>query len=447
MPRHLRKRAGVWHYSRIVPHDVRPVLRKKYWRFTLGTSKLREAEAQCAKWDWTHQEAIDRIRSLLASPETLAVETYPGKSIQPVSSQSRKLEAPPPGHSSQHNADAVTSMAASDISILNALEMWLAENKQKPSTVVKYRLYIRRLSEFGGKPTVRSLTASLIEKFVASYSRLPNARALNLAQRKLGMPQLLALRATNTSLPLMGAVNVRKMVEYLRAFLRALGRDDLIRAAKKPKDDRPHAERREGYASLKPDKLALVLSAVEKEYGRNSDISWWVWLLAFTGMRPEEAAQLSRDNIHREGAIWAIKIDDLDHRRVKNAQSLRTIPVHPALLRRGFIEFAHPDGVASGLLFQSFDYDDKGGRSNNPSRRLKVVLNRLGIDGKGSAHRFRPSFIDALRNAGVSYSIELGLVGHSDQNRIHGRYGDGASLKAMSKALRHVKPIAPVNRG
>ena len=382
----------------------------------------------------------------MASPEAAAVETYPGRGIKPVSSQSLKLEAAPPGDASNQIAVAVTTTAASDPLILDALEMWLAENKQKPSTVVKYRLHIRRLDEFGGNPTVGALTASLIENFVASYARLPNARALNLTQRKLGMPQLLALRATNASLPPMGAVNVRKMVEYLRAFLRAAGRDDLVGAAKKPKDDRPHAERREGYASLKPDKIALILSAVEEEYGRNSDLSWWVWMLAFTGMRPEEAAQLSRENIHQEGAIWAIKIDDLDQRRVKNAQSLRTIPVHPALLRRGFVEFAHPEGDTRGLLFQSFAYDDKGGRSNNPSRRLKAILTGLGIKGRGSAHRFRPSFIDALRNAGVSYSIELGLVGHSDQNRIHGRYGDGASLRAMSNALRHVKPIAPLTR-
>ena len=78
--------------------------------------------------------------------------------------------------------------------------------------------------------------------------------------------------------------------------------------------------------------------------------------------------------------------------------------------------------------------------ANNPSRRLKRVIQYLDIKGPGAAGRFRHTFIDALRNAGLPYAIELGLVGHADDNKHHARYGRGASLVAMAREIGKVDP-------
>lgn len=544
MPLHLRKRAGIWHYSRTVPADVRGLIAKRHWRFTLGTDSLREAEAKRSEWDAKHQAIIDNVRRMSAGDKIAAIRNLnkPAyKGLAPVGkrngievhrlavrkrdiywrrgkqedsraayaeAEKQALEEaakllPSLGPEEQEAVDRAgglgafykrvvrdedsrdllgdyrhkTSSEALGVAhevrdrllgnkkvilsklgfrssqvdeipedkdnprLLAALEDWLAEHKQKPSTATKYRLHVRRLTEHAGNLTVKSLTPDIITRFVEAYGRLPNARALQLKQRKLSMSELLALRVENPSLPSMGAVNVGKMVEYLRAYLRAVKRDDLRLFAKKPKDDRPHATKREGFSPFKPEAMRLLLPAVDEAFGPQSDTAWWVWLLAYSGMRPEESAQLARANVLKQGSIWAFQIDDLEERRVKNAQSLRTIPVHPVLIENGFLDFAHPNGDTDGLLFNSFDYDDKGGRANNPSRRLKALLNKLGIRGKGSAHRFRASFIDAIRNAALPYSIELGLVGHADKNRVHGGYGDGASLKTMAKAIRRVDPL------
>lgn len=441
MPLHLRKRAGVWHYSRTVPHDVSLAVGARHWRFTLNTSSLREAEALRSLWDCKHQALIDRVRAVESGGYTHARRKLFAGAETSSSERALKIARPQPQQSTETSREKSAPANVCQSNLLVALDGWLAENKQKPSTVVKYRLHVRRLTEHIGNISPEGLTPEHIVDFVGAYSRLPNARSLSLRQRKLRMPELLALRVTDPALPPMGAVNVRKMIEYLRAFLRALGREELCIHAKKPKDDRPHAEQREGYSKFEPEQLRRILSAVDNEFGRESDVAWWVRVLTYSGMRPEEAAQLSRKNVHRAGSEWAIKIDDLDSRRVKNAQSLRTIPLHPALLRRGFLKFAHPNGNTTGQLFSSFNYDDKGGRSNNPSRRLKALLLKLGLEGRGSAHRFRASFIDALRNAQIPYSLELGLVGHADVNRVHGRYGDGVSLKTMAKAISSVDPL------
>ena len=161
-------------------------------------------------------------------------------------------------------------------------------------------------------------------------------------------------------------------------------------------------------------------------------------MLAYSGMRPGEAAQLARTNVVKQGDLWCVEVDDEEERRVKNAPSLRTVPIHPKLIERGFIEFAKPG--QSGNVFASFK-DDKGELSDNPSRRFKRLLKKLGIgERNGAAHRFRASYIDAMRNALVSYAVGLRLVGHTDKNRVHGGYGVGADVRTAARELPKIDP-------
>lgn len=229
MPLHLRRRSGVWHYSRTVPDDVSQVVGARYWRFSLNTRSLRDAEAQRSKWDCKHQALIESIRGSdmrrLESGNAGCLPERPSRT-SPLTST---LQEPPPVP-----CDSLP-VPRSHRPILDALEEWLAENKQKPSTVAKYRLHVRRLTEHVGNAICASLTSAQVADFVEAYGRLPNARSLSLSQRKFRMPELLALRRIQPWLPCMGAVNVRKMIEYLRAFLRAVGRGDLCTYAKKPR--------------------------------------------------------------------------------------------------------------------------------------------------------------------------------------------------------------------
>jgi integrase len=321
--------------------------------------------------------------------------------------------------------------------LLAALESWLKKRHMNPSTKNKYRMHIARLANFLGNLTLKSYTPQMIEIFVTAYGEMPNTRRLSPRERGLPMRELLAKRKLNPDLPPYGAVNVIKMCDYLKSFLRAMKRKDLADAIEKPEDDRPLSKQREGYPPISPAHMRLLLPAVDNRWGPKSDTAWWIWLLAYSGMRPEEAAQLARTNIVKQGDLWCVEVDDEEERRVKNVSSLRTVPIHPKLIKRGFIEFAKPG--QPGNVFASFK-DDKGDLSDNPSRRLKTLLLKLNIAGYGSAHRFRASYIDAMRNARVSYAVELRLVGHVDKNRVHGGYGLGADVRTAARELHKIDP-------
>lgn len=548
MPLHLRIRHGIYHYSRTVPGDVRGVVGCKYWRFTLGTKNVREAEAARSEWDAKYQAQIDEIRRMTGADKIRAIRSqhrprqdglapvgstvrgidvhglplsktdihrlsgktrearatfadseaqvvFNAQTLLPILSPKEQKAVTQAGgveafykavkrerkkrvilgdyRSSDERRERTASRLASqtllaedeailaklglpvDLNetpetpdnprILTALEKFLMSKKKKraQSTMVKYRLHIQRLADFTGNITLGSLAPQKVAEFIEAYHDLPNARALGLEQRKLGMRELLALRKLKPELPAYGVVNVIKMTEYVRAFFKAVKRPDLRAAVERPEDDRPREVKHEGYPPIEPRQLGLLLSSIDDAFGVDSDTAWWIRLLAFSGMRPEEAAQLSRSNVYKIGDAWALKIDDLEQRRVKNDQSPRIVPVHPKLIELGFIEFARPNGDSSGLVFRSFEYDDKAQRSNNPSRRLKRLLKKLGITGTGSAHRFRATFIDAIRNAELPYAVELKLVGHGDKkNRVHGKYGVGAHFNTLARNIGKVDPLA-----
>lgn len=547
--RHLQQRGGVWHYSRTVPPDVRPVLGVgRYWRFSLHTPHKSEAASLRDEWDVRYNRQIEEVRKLtgaqklsrirtarssrlpkayedffkdkafepkwdvlanathvyvsgqpeftpfnntgLAEANDLLVKTEAGllsiapESLNDLTEDERKEIEEAGGVESFYRdtqrlriklaalketqlntrdkiayevetryllsklailaklglVDAADNdMPESDDNprILTALESWLKKRKMSPSTKKKYRMHINRLANFHGNLTLKTFTPQMVEIFVTAYGDMPNTRRLSPRERGLSMRELLAKRKLNPDLPPYGAVNVIKMCDYLKSFLRAMKRKDLADAIVKPEDDRSLSKQREGFPPISPAYMRLLLPAVDKRWGAKSDTAWWIWLLVYSGMRPEEAAQLARKNVVKQGELWCIEVDDEEDRRVKNAASLRTVPIHPKLIERGFIKFAKPG--QPGNVFASFK-DDKGDLSDNPSRRLKALLIKLGIEGYGSAHRFRASYIDAMRNARVSYAVELRLVGHTDKNRVHGGYGVGADVRTAARELHKIDP-------
>jgi hypothetical protein len=70
------------------------------------------------------------------------------------------------------------------------------------------------------------------------------------------------------------------------------------------------------------------------------DARFWLPLLeAFHGNRLEEFADLRRKDIICEDGVHGLMVDD-EHRRLKTHAAKRRIPLHPEILRIGFLEYA-----------------------------------------------------------------------------------------------------------
>jgi len=103
------------------------------------------------------------------------------------------------------------------------------------------------------------------------------------------------------------------------------------------------------------------------------------------------------------------------------------VPIHPELVRIGFLEFVEHvrrSGDQKARLFPKLQKGSKGGFGEAFSKWFGRYKRALGIDNEKSVfHSFRHGFKDALRAAGVNEDVNDALTGHSGGNTVARGYG------------------------
>ncbi|WP_274425232.1 integrase [Chelativorans sp. YIM 93263] len=153
-------------------------------------------------------------------------------------------------------------------------------------------------------------------------------------------------------------------------------------------------------------------------------------LLAYLGPRRGEVAGLAiRDVVETQNG-WAIHIRPNAYRRVKNAQSVRMLPVPDEVLRLNFLEYVDEiKALGYGMLFpELFSANGK----NDPGDRFYkdfIPLLKKGLDDE----KFWNRALHALRH-GQADTLKQAAVDESKINDISGRLGQGET------SLRYTNP-------
>lgn len=172
--------------------------------------------------------------------------------------------------------------------------------------------------------------------------------------------------------------------------------------------------------------------------GQAGEASYWIPLLMFySGARPEEVAGLAISDLKHDAQHgWYFTIvdkpsdedDDLfdedipaSHRRtLKNAQSIRQVPVAPQLIELGllrYVEWLRAKGAT--VLFPTLQRDWHGKLSGAFSKFFGRYKQTVGIDSKRKVlYSFRHTMKDLLEAANVPSKYLQRLLGHAT--------GDGA---------------------
>ncbi|EJL6303542.1 site-specific integrase [Vibrio cholerae] len=174
---------------------------------------------------------------------------------------------------------------------------------------------------------------------------------------------------------------------------------------------------------------------------------WIPLLLRLTGARLNELCQLWCEDIKLIDNIWCLVIhENHDGQRVKNMHSARIIPIHSALLERGFIEFVKSKDT--DLLFDELKATN-GYYSHDVSKWFARRRATLGF-GKGlDAHSFRHTFSSELKRKEVSTTIVEELLGHSHNSISFDLYGKKFQASKLLEVveliddshLAHIKPF------
>jgi integrase len=153
-------------------------------------------------------------------------------------------------------------------------------------------------------------------------------------------------------------------------------------------------------------------------------------------------------DIEKVGDIYVLAIR-LDYRdadaSLKTEASDRKIPLHPALIEEGFMEYAA--GLPKdGLLFPDIPPDRFGRRAGTATKWIgKWVRGTVGITDRrfDPNHAWRHRFVSECREAGVDEETRNALTGHSDGS-VSRDYGEFYIRTVFYPAI--VKLVSPLEK-
>jgi integrase len=330
------------------------------------------------------------------------------------------------------------SAPPSGCGIRAAYEGWLKTQPRKKSTRLEFARGIDRFIELHGDLDVVQINRRQVREFRDAAQLVPTGRSGKLL--KATLPQLAEYSRAHPGVPRIKPATVNKWLNCLGAVLNWSRKNGLIPDEVPwydPVSGMRLAEERSNRQPWEPEELSILFGSPiylkgERPLGGKGEAAFWLPLLAlFSGARLNELAPICADDVKIDdasGVNFITVIEDEEAgRSVKTERSVRAVPVHPELVRIGFLEFidhVRQSGGASARLFPKLTPGPKGGFGEAFSKWFGRYKRDLGIDSPSSVfHSFRHGFKDALRAAGVNEDVNDALTGHSGGNSVARSYG------------------------
>lgn len=173
------------------------------------------------------------------------------------------------------------------------------------------------------------------------------------------------------------------------------------------------------------------------------DAAYWVPLLGlYTGARLGELCQLTPADVQTVEGIPAIAItDDGDGKTVKTAAGKRTIPLHPELIRLGFLSYAQrmKDQRAASLWPRMSLRKDKP--SDYFGRWFLLLRESVGLQGAGgvTSHYFRHTVRTVMHRAGMSEATMDRITGHETPGSVGAKVYTHWGLAQLVPAVEAIR--------
>ena len=320
------------------------------------------------------------------------------------------------------------------VSIMELVDDWAGEFG-KPDTVAAYTSYLTALDAFLGQPDARTVTENDIGDW---RNHLRTNGGLS------GRP------VSNSTINGAYMAAVATVFEHARGTTRKLASNPAagikaLRVKKQP-TLRPK--------SITDEEAGLILADALKPGGEGLSAErvaakrWCPWLMAYTGARVIEVAQLRKEDV---GVFNNVPYIHITPEAGKNkTETARKVPLHPHLVQQGFLDFvaARPNGP----LF----YDPSKGRGGRLASQAKKVgqylctrVRDLGIDVAQPNHGWRHRMETMNNRYDLRDKIVRMILGHAGPDSNAG-YGDEEllpMLREIEKLPAYQGPGLPAFEG
>jgi integrase len=275
---------------------------------------------------------------------------------------------------------------AASVPLLDLYEAWVLEQKPVKKTADSWRSCLTRFIKFIGHDDAQRLTE---EEVVRWKDELVSD---NLAPGTINAKYLMAIRAALK----FGKDNKRLTKNVAQGV-----------AARAPRGSK---KKMRGYSD---EEARRVLTAARAQKGWRR---WLPFLSAYTGTRISEPADAQAADIRE---IDGVAYLDLTHRKLKTEESPRVIPLHPALVTEGFLEYVQglPKG---GPLFPDLKPAKTYGKRGDMASKVlsKWVREELKITDKRVApnHAWRHRMATLHRDAKIPRDVSRYLRGYAPED-------------------------------
>lgn len=167
-----------------------------------------------------------------------------------------------------------------------------------------------------------------------------------------------------------------------------------------------------GYSNEEVARLLELAKSAHEPWKR-----WLPWLAAATGSRIGEVAQLHGSHFYEIEGVSVVRITPApDAGSIKNAESEREVPLHPALIDAGFLKFVEERGQGPLFYRRSSGDPKRKHASKSISNRLATWIRGNGFKDprKAPNHALRHWFKSQAARVGIPDSIVDRIQGHAD---------------------------------
>lgn len=322
----------------------------------------------------------------------------------------------------------IKSVASSGNDTLSAAYAgWKKAKSPTQSTDREFHNAVRRFIELHGDLRIEDIRRSHVRAYREGLQMIPVRRSGPL--KKVDLPALIEWSEKHPEAPKLQPTSINKMLGGAQAIA-VWAHDNGFTS-----DDRPWADpfARMRLEEPEPDREPWKIDELKLLFGSRvysdgfrpeagcGEAAYWLPLLAlFTGARQGELAPLTADDVQKDERTGIQYIEIKDDRvrgaRVKSKSSRRIVPVHPELVRLGFLDVVESRRKESlrAPIFPLLEKGARDGFADNWSKWFGRYLTNIGISDTGPVfHSFRHNFKDALRFKGESEDINDVLTGHA----------------------------------
>jgi len=356
--------------------------------------------------------------------------------------QGRLVETPPRPAVARNLGQTQASAGEGELTLSGLFDRWAEEKRRtKPEATIKdFEGYVRRFIELHGDLPLASITKAHVRDYKDAMLKLPSVIRLPHKYRGLTVPKLLELAEKRPELERLSARTVNdKALGAVGAVLSWGEKNGYLEtnlaAGIKVDGNKAQPKARVPYSIEDLNQIFRfpVYTEGERPKAAGGEAAKWLPILAlFTGARLQELGRLQVADVREE---WGVLFFDLTTAGTKTKSAKRNVPVHPELVRLGFLDYLDTRRKAGGgPLFP----DLKSGQ-DSPTESWSKWWGRYarehGItDPRKVFHSFRHTVKDGFRNSRVAKEYRDLIQGHAIPG-VGEEYGSGTDLQVLAEEM------------